>query len=193
VGTSLATSSRPMKRLAERGRGWKLATDAQAGCFTVAVRGGLRRLVVAGLAIVASSAWPACSGSTSGLPGGVGQAGQSCSVASQCYAALDAGAVHGQVTCLTQLQNGYCTHTCQSDADCCAAAGECPTSLEQVCASFESSGKLYCVLRCDAAYLATVPAAGASDPAAYCQRWANAAFTCRSTGGGSGNRKFCGP
>jgi hypothetical protein len=119
--------------------------------------------------------------------------GSSCTAASQCYPALDAATLHGQVTCLTQLTNGYCTHTCQSDADCCSVPGECPSGLKQVCASFESSGQTYCFLGCDAADLANGPDGGTTDATLFCQTQANPTFTCRSTGGGSANRKFCGP
>jgi hypothetical protein len=31
------------------------------------------------------------------------------------------------------------------------------------------------------------------DPSTFCQDWANPTFTCRSTGGGSSNQRFCGP
>jgi len=135
---------------------------------------------------------PACSGGNS-ASGPIEQTGQSCAAASQCYAALDAGALRGDVTCLTQLQNGYCTHTCESDSDCCAVPGECLTGFKQVCASFESSGKNYCFLSCESSDIAAAPDGGTTDPSVYCQTWAGATFTCRSTGGGSKNRKFCGP
>jgi hypothetical protein len=46
---------------------------------------------------------------------------------------------------------------------------------------------------CDTADISAAPDAGTTDPATYCQRVANASFTCRSTGGGTSNRKFCGP
>lgn len=138
---------------------------------------------------------PACSSGNSSTGGPLtGQTGQSCSAASQCYTTLlDASALKGQVTCLTQLTNGYCTHTCQVDTDCCAVAGECRTGFKDVCASFESSGQKYCFLSCDAADIALAPNAGTTDPTTYCQDWANPTFTCRSTGGGVQNRKFCGP
>ncbi len=106
---------------------------------------------------------------------------------------FDAAALHGEVACLAQLQNGYCTHTCQTDADCCAVPGECQAGMTEVCASFESSGQLYCFVGCDSSVIANDPSAGTADPATFCQRWVNPTFTCRSTGGGSSNRKFCGP
>jgi hypothetical protein len=131
-----------------------------------------------------------CSGSGGG-GGPSNNVGQSCTQAAQCYPGVDAGALHGQATCLTQLQNGYCTHACQTDADCCAVPGECSPGFVEVCASFESSGQMYCFLSCASSDIP--PSAGTTDPNVYCQRWANASFTCRSTGGGSANRKFCGP
>jgi hypothetical protein len=130
----------------------------------------------------------ACSGSSSG-PSAPQHTGQSCTTASQCYPGLDAAALLGQATCLTQVTNGYCTHTCTSDSDCCAIPGEC-SGLTEVCAPFESTGQTYCFLSCAASNL---PDGGTTDPSVYCQTWANAAFTCRSTGGGRGNALFCGP
>lgn len=143
--------------------------------------------------VVTAATIAACSGTTNSGPGpGSTATGDACTSSAQCYPDVDAGALAGQVTCLTQLQNGYCTHTCQSDADCCQVAGECPFALPEVCAPFESSGQQYCFLGCDATQIASVDA-GTTDPTTYCQRWANATFTCRSTGGGSANQKFCGP
>lgn len=140
----------------------------------------------------------ACSGSsTSGSnPGGGTQSttGQSCSAASQCYPLVDAAAVHGTVTCLTQgISTGYCTHTCTSDGDCCAVPGECLSGFAEVCAPFESTGQNYCFLSCAASAIGAAPDAGTTDPNTYCQRYANASFTCRSTGGGRNNQQFCGP
>jgi hypothetical protein len=132
----------------------------------------------------------ACTGGSSGAPGP--STGQSCASASQCYPTLDAAALHGQVACLTQLQGGYCTHTCMSDADCCAVPGECVGAFNEVCASFESSGQMYCFVACSPSDIA-LSDAGITDPNAFCQHWAGPSFTCRSTGGGSNNRKFCGP
>ena len=91
---------------------------------------------------------------------------------------------------MSQFTDGYCTHHCATDADCCALPGECPPSTSEVCAPFESTGEMYCFLSCDAA---AVAAMGYTDSTAYCQVFANAAFICRSTGGGSQNRKVCVP
>jgi len=59
-----------------------------------------------------------------------------------------------------------------------------------VCAPFESTGLLECFLSCEDA---AVTASGLADSNAFCQSYANAAFICRSTGGGSKNRKVCVP
>jgi hypothetical protein len=149
-------------------------------------------IVVTGLAAAVAAACSGSSGSTGGSPPPA--TGQACSAATQCYTQLDAAAVHGTVTCLTQgLPSGYCTHTCASDSDCCAIPGECPTGIKEVCAPFESTGQSYCFVACDPSDITATPDAGTTDPNAYCQQWAGSAFTCRSTGGGSANRKFCGP
>lgn len=142
-------------------------------------------LALVGAAVVAV----ACSSSSSSAP--ATNTGTACTAASSCYPGLDAGALMGQVQCLTNLQNGYCTHTCTKDADCCAVAGECPAGEAQVCAPLQSAPQTYCFVSCQAS---AIPAsAGTTDPNAYCQKLANPTFTCRSTGGGSNNRKFCGP
>jgi len=116
--------------------------------------------------------------------------GQSCTTADQCYSAVESGALKGDAVCLDRVEGGYCTHSCSADADCCAVAGECPTGMPEVCAPFESTGQMNCFLSCEAADLKR---AGYTDSAAYCAHFANAAFGCRSTGGGSDNRKVCVP
>jgi len=138
----------------------------------------------------------ACSGSGSSAGAGPapGQTGASCANASACYPGIDAATLQGgQATCLTQLQGGYCTHTCATDTDCCAVPGECPYAFKEICAPFESSGNMFCFLSCASADIATDADASTTDPATFCQRWGNPTFTCRSTGGGHNNRQFCGP
>jgi hypothetical protein len=46
---------------------------------------------------------------------------------------------------------------------------------------------MMCFLSCEASAL------GGADETTYCQDFAGAAFSCRSTGGGSANRKICSP
>jgi hypothetical protein len=116
--------------------------------------------------------------------------GQACQAAQDCYPGLDQASLQGDVECLTRVPNGYCTHQCTQDQDCCAVMGECPNGLPQVCSPFESSGELNCFLSCEAA---DVSNAGFTDSTAFCQAKANAAFICRSSGGGSDNRKVCVP
>lgn len=134
-----------------------------------------------------------CSGSHGTLSSPAGPIGQECTSVSECYVGLDAAALQDQVTCLTQLQNGYCTHTCTSDADCCGVPGECPKGFKETCSPFESTGQTYCFLACDSASLAADPGVGTTSASTFCQDWANPTFTCRSTGGGSSNQQFCGP
>jgi hypothetical protein len=122
--------------------------------------------------------------------------GQSCKAPSDCYPGVDAQAVQGQVTCLDRVTNGYCTHTCTKDSDCCATAGECRTGLKQVCAPFESTGAKYCFLSCEQGDIGVAVEAGAdagATPDDYCKRQASTDFSCRSTGGGAENRKVCLP
>lgn len=131
------------------------------------------------------------------------QTGQACRSPADCYPGLasgDGGALKGDVQCLDRVTNGYCTHLCDSDADCCAAPGECKTGLRQVCAPFESTGKKMCFLSCEPGDVAAGIAAvgpvffdtGAKEDA-YCKSFASQALGCRSTGGGKENRKVCLP
>lgn len=131
--------------------------------------------------------------SSNGPSGPAQQTGSSCTSTAACYPGLDAAALKGTATCLTQLQGGYCTHTCTSDSDCCAVPGECPSGFAEVCAPLQSAPQTYCFLSCSSSAIAAAPNGGATDPNTYCQKFANPNFTCRSTGGGSANQKFCGP
>ena len=115
--------------------------------------------------------------------------GQACKVPGDCYPAAKAPLKGGDAVCLTRVPGGYCTHPCQTDADCCAVDGECKSKLPQLCAPFESTGQKYCFLSCETAVVQPT----ALDPNVFCQNNANKAFTCRSTGGGAQNRKVCVP
>jgi hypothetical protein len=168
------------------------------------------------ISAVASIIAVACGGSSSTVSGGASPAdggtgstelaGQTCALASDCYPGLDAGTLLGAVQCLSKVPNGYCTHLCTKDSDCCAVSGECKTGIKQVCSPFESTGQMMCFLSCESADvsagIATGSASGGYDGGtteagsvedAYCQSYASAAFTCRSTGGGKNNRKVCSP
>ncbi len=130
-------------------------------------------------------------------PRGVEPAGQTCATPAQCYPAVDGGIV-GEVTCLTKVTNGYCTHVCAQDTDCCAAPGECLTGVKEVCSPLENQGAQYCFLSCEDADVARALAANAdagvdAEGDSYCQVFAGAATRCRSSGGGSKNRKICLP
>lgn len=111
--------------------------------------------------------------------------GQPCDDVDDCYPEVDHADLAGEVVCLDKVEDGYCTHYCVDDADCCAVEGECDEQedLEYVCGPFESTGERYCFISCE----------GQDDGDGYCQEYAHAAFICRSTGGGSENRKVCVP
>lgn len=115
------------------------------------------------------------------------QAGQPCAQASECYPTIDPAKIKGAIQCLDRVPGGYCTHLCTTDADCCAVQGECIGNHPQVCAPFESTGMMMCFLSCEGSDL------GGVEEGAYCAQYAGDAFGCRSTGGGSKNRKICSP
>jgi hypothetical protein len=124
--------------------------------------------------------------------GAVQKTGQPCSQPGDCYPGIDAGALQGSVVCLG-LTNGYCSHTCTRDSDCCAVSGEC-TGVREVCAPLESNAQTYCFVSCAPTDLPGPSTGdGGTDPNAYCAQVAGTGFNCRSTGGGAGNRKFCAP
>ena len=116
--------------------------------------------------------------------------GQTCTSAAQCYPGVADGELQGAAACLDKVTNGYCTHECTQDSDCCATAGECPDNHAEVCGPFESTGRMYCFLSCEDSDLED---AKLTDADQYCHRYAGPAFGCRSTGGGSKNRKVCVP
>jgi hypothetical protein len=114
--------------------------------------------------------------------------GAACSNVDQCYPGVKDGDLLGEAECLDKVTGGYCTHHCTADSDCCGAAGECPGNHAEVCAPFESTPDMYCFLSCEDDDL---KAAGLTDADVYCHNYASTAFNCRSTGGGSKNRKVC--
>lgn len=168
-----------------------------------------------------SSSTPPPAGADAGAGArGFEPAGQACTSPAQCYidlAAADGGsaeagtqlAVKGAIHCETKVQNGYCTHECTADTDCCAVPGECRTSVKQVCSPFTNTeNPKYCFLSCEdedirAAVAANADAGGwdggavdggaAYDPDAYCYHYASVHAVCRSSGGGRENRKVCIP
>lgn len=154
----------------------------------------------------ASSSSSSSGGVVDAGPRGVEPAGQACTAATQCCTGLDGGAVVGTVTCLDKVPNGYCTHTCTQDSDCCATPGECRIGIKQVCSPFTNdSSTKDCFVSCeDADIRAGITASadaggydgGAADGGvenAYCLAYASVYATCRSSGGGNQNRKVCIP
>ena len=111
-------------------------------------------------------------------------AGQPCETAEECYPTVDTDEILGDLVCLDdRVEGGYCTHTCDADTDCCAVVGECTTDLPQVCAPLESAPDSYCFVTCE----------DVDDEENYCELYVHPDFHCRSTGGGSENRKVCLP
>lgn len=122
-------------------------------------------------------------------PNGTGledQTGESCAVPADCYDEIAHEDIQGEVQCLTRVQDGYCTHLCTDDDDCCAVPGECAPDVVEVCGPFESTGLDMCFISCEDVDV------GSGDPTEYCQSF-HPDFICRSTGGGSDNKKVCVP
>lgn len=115
--------------------------------------------------------------STQNGTGGTGGSEAVCSVAADCYPGLDQAALGGEVLCLDRVRGGYCTHFCETDADCCAVPGECDPSIAQVCARFESTGQRVCLVRCEAEDWM-----GSSSDWEFCHDAASPYFTCRAAG-----------
>ena len=110
--------------------------------------------------------------------------GAACESPNECFPEVeDRDALVGEIVCLGDVPGGYCTHLCETDDDCCAVEGECLTDFPQVCAPFQSTGMKMCFLSCE----------GIADDEHFCQEEAHPSFGCRSTGGGSENRKVCVP
>jgi len=180
---------------------WDIIRMRSVSFAVVAV--GVASLVVLACSSSSSSSNGAASGDAGNGTGSQELAGQTCMAATDCYPGLDAGTLAGAVQCLTKVPQGYCTHLCTKDSDCCATSGECKTGLKQVCAPFESTGMMMCFLSCETADVSTgIATGGAYDGGAteagsvadaYCQSYASSAFTCRSTGGGKNNRQICAP
>ncbi|MEQ1502017.1 MAG: hypothetical protein ABMB14_07285 [Myxococcota bacterium] len=94
-----------------------------------------------------------------------------------CDAAADCPAPDGvEAECLDGAEGGFCTWSCTVDEDCVFDQGDWPL----VCAPFESEGGDHCFPSCEGA---DEDAPDACPPG----------FGCRSTGGGSDNRKICYP
>jgi hypothetical protein len=114
---------------------------------------------------------------------GLNDTGRPCQTTDDCYFGIDQDLIEGDVVCMDRVEDGYCTHYCDGDENCCSVAGECETDLPEVCAPFESTGESYCFISCE----------GVEDEGNFCQIYAHPEFLCRSTGGGSDNRKVCVP
>ncbi len=124
-------------------------------------------------------------------PGGGGEfASSPCEGPADCYPDVDHAQLRGDVVCIDKVEYGYCTHNCQTDADCCAVPGECRTNIQQVCSPFENMSQKRCFLSCEAADL---PGDYKGEADRFCSDYMFAGWTCASSGGGSENRKICKP
>jgi hypothetical protein len=149
-----------------------------------------RKALALVLALGVSLALGCSSGSDGNGSPGPTDTGQSCASADQCYPGVKTSELMGDAVCLDKVTGGYCTHLCAQDTDCCAAAGECVDSHAEVCSPFESTPEMYCFLSCESDDLSKTTL---TDADVYCHTYAGAAFGCRSSGGGSQNRKVCMP
>jgi hypothetical protein len=126
-----------------------------------------------------------------GGPNRPDETGAACEVADDCYPDVADGDLQGDAVCITRVRDGYCTHTCEMDSDCCAADGECASSLLEVCSPFESMEGMHCFVSCESADVEG--ATDVTDEQDFCQKKASPDFICRSSGGGGTNRKICVP
>jgi hypothetical protein len=150
----------------------------------------LSRVLPCLLAVVAIACGKDEKADAGGETGSPDQVGSVCLTPDDCYPGIDHSELAGAVECLDRVPEGYCTHECATDEDCCAIEGECETTLPQVCAPFESTGQMMCFLSCEAE---DVSSTDAEDEQAFCQQEVSPWFICRSSGGGSDNRKICVP
>ena len=121
------------------------------------------------------------------------ETGAVCDTAAECFPEVAEGALLGEPQCLDRVTDGYCTHLCETDDDCCAVEGECPNDLTQVCSPFESTNQRMCFLSCEQDDVEAAMGQSNADEQEYCQHEASEEFICRSSGGGSQNRKVCVP
>jgi hypothetical protein len=88
-----------------------------------------------------------------------------------CGSDSDCSAPDGKTpVCVKPDTEGFCSWSCSVDGDC---KGD--DDVVRICASYESTSGVYCFPSCEN---------GAACPEG---------FSCRSTGGGSKNRKVCYP
>jgi hypothetical protein len=85
----------------------------------------------------------------------------------------------GEARCLTNVEGGYCSATCDDDADCCDGV-DCPEGVDIVCSTFEDSGERLCFINCR-------DGAGPGGDPEVCEEHAPG-MECRNTGGGIGEQ-----
>ena len=99
---------------------------------------------------------------------------ETCEVADDCEAWAPDSA---EPVCLEKSGGGFCSWECATDPDC---ADDPDEDFAYVCSSFEDTEGLYCFPSCNE---------GEDSEAEVCPD----GFTCRSTGGGTDNRRICFP
>lgn len=77
-----------------------------------------------------------------------------------------------EAACVDKGGEGFCSWFCDNDGDCDVDVDD---DYDYVCASFEDSPDMYCFPSCEG------------------EAGCPGGFECRSTGGGSDNRKICFP
>ena len=99
---------------------------------------------------------------------------EGCEVADDCAEYIPDSATP---VCLDKSGQGFCSWECAVDADCADDPNE---DFAYVCSSFESTDGLYCFPSCNE---------DSDSETDVCPE----GFGCRSTGGGSDNRRICFP
>ncbi|MCA9687974.1 MAG: hypothetical protein R3A51_02810 [Nannocystaceae bacterium] len=117
--------------------------------------------------------------------------GLPCGSAADCYVDINPALIRGDILCMDKVPGGYCTHYCETDADCCAVDGECLTDHRIVCTPYENDKQKRCMLACEAAdlYYDDYQYEGTE----YCTHFLSEGWNCSSSGGGSENRDICKP
>lgn len=101
-------------------------------------------------------------------------------VGAGCVADGDCPAPAGdEARCLTDVEGGYCSATCDDDDDCCDDV-ECPADVDVVCSTFEDTGEQLCFIGCR-------DGDGPGGDQGVCDEHA-AGMECRNTGGGIGEQ-----
>lgn len=131
---------------------------------------GVEYVAVAVLGLALSVGGFACGGDRGGT-------GSTCGSADDCYQGVE---IEGDAVCFTQVEGGYCSHTCESKEDCCAADGECPEGFDYLCTGLESRSGKFCFVDCNS----DAQGGGGNET---CNEFGDG-LECRNTGRGAGSK-----